>query len=42
MLETLRCYKDVIVYDEIREIVDGTIGWVDDIDGNKIELWQQK
>jgi len=42
MLESLRGMDGVVVYDEIREIVDGWIGWFDDIDGNKVELWEQK
>ncbi len=33
---------DIKVCDEIRDINDGIIGWFYDIDGNKIELWQQK
>lgn len=39
LLETLKA-EGVTVMDEIQEVEEGKFGWIIDLEGNKIELWE--
>lgn len=39
LLETLKA-EGVTVMDEIQRAEEGKFGWIDDLEGNKIELWE--
>lgn len=39
LLETLKA-EGVTVIDEIQKVEEGKFGWIMDLEGNKIELWE--